>query len=309
MPQTVPNARYAIFTIIEKRYFDEYKYNIHGGTPISHRWIVEEALGWPVGSHKGVGIVDTLDLKPECFTGVDRQVMAAIVMVESGGHPFSIGVVNGALQRQPRTKAEAVATARALERAGWNFSLGSSQVNRYNLPRLGLDYDTAFDPCVNLRAGSRIFQECHARASTRLPTQTQALAAALSCYYSGNFRRGLVSEGNGKPSYVAKVLAALTTAPTSASAEVWGMAIPVRSMSPDGLKARRAQVPPAPNTKRSIEADSQNHAPRHRLVTEGEPADAFDGYAAHDEHARAIDGYSSRQYVQSGDARNEKRQE
>lgn len=253
--------------------------------------------------------MDTLDLATECFTSVDRRVMAAIVKVESGGHPFSIGVVGGALQRQPRTKAEAVATARALARAGWNFSLGTSQVNRYNLSRLGLDYNSVFDPCVNLRAGSRIFQECHDRASTRFPAQSQALEAALSCYYSGNFRRGLIPEGKNKPSYVAKVLAALTTVPTRAGVAPMGTAIPLRAMPPDLLRPQRAPVPARSGTEPSTDAGVRDRAHLDRLAPVSETADPFDGYAAHTEQERAIDGYTSRQAVQVGGARNEKRQE
>ncbi|MGT2433926.1 hypothetical protein ACU4HD_43715 [Cupriavidus basilensis] len=56
-------------------------------------------------------------------------------------------MVGGRLVRQPATLEEAVATARSLERQGYNFSVGLGQVNRYNLARFGETLETAFDAC------------------------------------------------------------------------------------------------------------------------------------------------------------------
>lgn len=252
--------------------------------------------------------MDTLDLGTECFSTVDRRVMAAIVKVESGGHPFSIGVVNGALQRQPRSKAEAVATARALAHAGWNFSLGTSQVNRYNLARMNLDYETAFNPCANLRAGSRIFHECHDRARARFPAPTPALEAALSCYYSGNFRRGLVPDEKGKPSYVAKVLAALKTVP-HARGLADALPIPVRATSGSKHSPQRRPASAASGGSTSIAAGAIAKAPSSRSAERPEPADPVDGYAAGHEQAPTVDGYAAQQSPQSVPQHTEKRLE
>ena len=253
--------------------------------------------------------MDTLDLGTECFSNVDRRVMAAIVKVESGGHPFSIGVVNGALERQPRSKAEAVATARALADAGWNFSLGTSQVNRYNLARMDLDYETAFTPCANLRAGSRIFRECHDRARARFPAPSPALAAALSCYYSGNFRRGLVPDEEGKPSYVAKVLAALTAVPHSMGAVPEALPIPVRATSRRKQSPQRAPTSTAARATTSIEAGAMATAPSSRPAERTESADPFDGYAAAHEKTHTADGYAAQQPPQSLPRHTENRRE
>lgn len=134
------------------------------------------------------------------------NIMAGIVKVESGGNPFAIGVVSGHLVRQPRNRREAIATAKALEAAGWNFSVGIAQVNKFNLSKYGLSYERAFNSCENLRVGSAIFEECYKQAqSERKPSP---LDSALSCYYSGNFERGFQSDGSGQP-YVAKVLRAM----------------------------------------------------------------------------------------------------
>lgn len=123
---------------------------------------------------------------------VPINVMEHIVRIESSFNPFAIGVVGGRLVRQPETLPEAVATARMLEGQGYNFSLGLSQVNRYNLGKYGLaSYEAAFQSCPNLQAGARILAECHQRTGGDW-------GKAFSCYYSGNtvtgFRHGYVQK-------------------------------------------------------------------------------------------------------------------
>lgn len=90
--------------------------------------------------------MDFAMLADRCAPDVAPQVLERLMKVESSFNPYAIGVVGGRLARQPRYKEEAIATAQHLERAGWNFSLGLGQVNRYNLDKYGLDYETVFDP-------------------------------------------------------------------------------------------------------------------------------------------------------------------
>lgn len=126
---------------------------------------------------------------------VPAEVMHHVVKVESSRNPYAIGVVGGRLVRQPRNLPEALATVRALEARGFNFSLGLAQVNRYNLTKYGLaSYEKAFEICPNLQAGSRILAECHDRAKGDW-------GKAFSCYYSGNFVTGY------RHGYVQKVVA------------------------------------------------------------------------------------------------------
>lgn len=132
---------------------------------------------------------------------VPVQTMQRVAQVESGYNPFAIGVVGARLERQPRNRDEAVATARMLEARGYNFSLGIAQVNRVNLARYGLDsYEKAFDGCANLVAGARILAECYGRARGDW-------GKALSCYYSGDFVTGY------REGYVRRVSAGLAATP------------------------------------------------------------------------------------------------
>ncbi len=150
-----------------------------------------------------------LALALACAPQVHADTARALVSVESAFNPWAIGVVGGALVRQPRHGAEALATARALQATGRNFSVGLGQINVGNFERLGLTIESAFEPCTNLTAMQSVLAECFDRArapvSTR-PVDQTALRQALSCYYSGNFATGF------RHGYVRKVVGAAGTA-------------------------------------------------------------------------------------------------
>lgn len=203
--------------------------------------------------------MDFIALAQQCAPSVHPQTMAAVARVESGFNPFAIGVVGGRLVRQPVNKAEAVATAKSLEQNGFNFSMGLGQVNRYNLPKYGLDYETAFEPCENLKVGAAILSECFARAKKTLASDQAALQAAFSCYYSGNFSTGFRSDFQGQPSYVAKVL-------SSAGVGAAAVALPIAVVRTAGSPAR--------GPRRASGASERFSA----TVEQGEPsASVYDG--------------------------------
>lgn len=152
-----------------------------------------------------------LALALACAPQVHADTARALVSVESAFNPWAIGVVGGALVRQPRTRAEALATAKALRDAGWNFSVGLGQINVGNFDRLGLTVESAFEPCANLTAMQAVLAECFDRA-TGLASKAAdqvALRQALSCYYSGNFTTGF------RHGYVRKVVVAGRAVPTA----------------------------------------------------------------------------------------------
>lgn len=184
-------------------------------------------------------MLDFIALAQQCAPTVHPNTLAAVVRVESGFNPYAIGVVGGRLERQPTNKAEAVATAKALESMGYNFSLGIGQVNRYNLPKYGLDYSAAFEPCENLRVGSLILKDCFDRAKTRFADDQSALQASFSCYYSGNFSTGFRQDFAGQPSYVQKVLNSAATVSGSPAVK----AIPVVRTAKATAAAPRQAVP------------------------------------------------------------------
>lgn len=150
----------------------------------------------------------------QCAPNVAPETMSAIVRVESSSNPYAIGVVDGALRRQPTSLDEAMAVVVELERQGKNYSLGLAQINKHNLPKYGITAEQAFDSCTSLRVGGQILAECYERALPRQQSEQAALHAALSCYYSGNFTRGFRPDVAGGTSYVQRVVAAsAATAP------------------------------------------------------------------------------------------------
>lgn len=143
-----------------------------------------------------------LTLAQQCAPNVEPSTMAALVASESSGNPYAIGVVGMDLIDQPKTKDEALMTAKALLERGANISVGLGQINKNNFKGLGLTLEEAFEPCPNLRAGGQVLGDCYARAVKEMGEGQAALQAAFSCYYSNNFTRGFVKEGEDRPSYL-----------------------------------------------------------------------------------------------------------
>lgn len=172
---------------------------------------------------------------------VPSDVMHHVVSIESSFNPYAIGVVGARLVRQPRSLAEAVATARMLETRGYNFSVGLAQVNRYNLPRFGLHtYRAAFDGCTNLRVGASILSHCLDRSG-------QDWGRAFSCYYSGNFVTGF------RTGYVQKVFALWRRSNAGVTAPGRDAAIAVTRTA--GRRLSRIEVP-APDPEGVAAPDS-----------------------------------------------------
>lgn len=208
-------------------------------------------------------IVDFAALAHQCAPNINPTTLQALVKTESGFNPYAIGVVGGHLVRQPKSPAEAVATAKALDARGVNFSMGLGQVNKANLPAHGLTYETVFDACANLQAGGNILADCYKRAAATKGEGRDALYAAFSCYYSGNFTRGFKADYNGT-SYVQRVAANVQDTKAPASVQVVP-AIPVVLDKPASRKVD------APKERQSSDAASpppeDSQAPREKRAS------------------------------------------
>jgi type IV secretion system protein VirB1 len=150
-----------------------------------------------------------LTLVSACAPGIAPQTMHAVVLHESRGAPFAISI-NGPhrLARQPASAAEAIATAERLHAQGFNFDSGLGQLNSANVARFGASWADVFDPCENVRLAARVLRDCYERSGAHAREPQARLAAALSCYNTGNPRAGYA---NG---YVAAVYAAARRSPT-----------------------------------------------------------------------------------------------
>lgn len=137
----------------------------------------------------------------ECAPMVSPKTLAAIVRTESNFNPLAININKGyRLERQPKNKEEAVATAQWLINNRYNIDMGLGQVNSVNLAKTKLSVNDAFDPCKNLSAAATILKWNFDSASKKIPGDQQALHAAISAYNTGSFTRGF---SNG---YVQKVV-------------------------------------------------------------------------------------------------------
>jgi type IV secretion system protein VirB1 len=151
-------------------------------------------------------MLDFVLLAHQCAPEIHPNTLAHVVQVESGYNPFAIGVVGAHLERQPRTRDEAIATAAWLEANHFNYSVGLGQVNKNNFVKYSLSIEEAFDPCLNLQAAAAILKECYERALQNQPDEQIALRDSFSCYYSGNFTTGY------RAGYVLKVVAGTSAA-------------------------------------------------------------------------------------------------
>jgi type IV secretion system protein VirB1 len=140
-----------------------------------------------------------LGLALQCAPNVAPQTVAAIVQTESRGRPFAL-YVNGPHQPAPQVNAaDAAATARRFVAAGYSVDLGLGQINSRNMRRLGLTWETVFDPCTNIAALGQILTQNYQSVADGRHPQT-ALRLAISLYNTGSTSRGF---RNG---YVAKVV-------------------------------------------------------------------------------------------------------
>jgi len=168
---------------------------------------------------------------------VPAQVIGHLIDVESSGNRFAIGIVGARLAHQPTSLGEAVATVRMLNSRGYDYSLGITQVNRANLARYGLNtLREAFDPCLNMTAGSRILSKCYTQSGNDW-------GKAFSCYYSGNFVTGF-HDGYVRKIYesIGRSIAVAGTRQATPPKNEGSSAIPARRRPPTGSAAYRIAI-------------------------------------------------------------------
>ncbi|POP92367.1 lytic transglycosylase [Pseudomonas syringae pv. avii] len=177
-----------------------------------------------------------LALAMQCAPSIHPATLTPIVKTESSFNPYAIGVVGKVLPRQPQSLDEAVLAVKKLVAEGADFSIGLGQINRQhfdvNRP------EPVFEPCTNLRMAARELQACYVKASKADPDTQGALRKAISCYYSGNPKRGFKAEAEfGGSSHVQRVLA------NAGGTSVTVPALEGGSAEPSQLQRAQAPVP------------------------------------------------------------------
>jgi type IV secretion system protein VirB1 len=132
-----------------------------------------------------------LHLFLRCAPAVGPVTMSALVSYESGAQPYAIGDVTGRRAYFPASRDAAASLASALLHAGHRIDVGYAQIDSDNFGALGLDAESAFEPCRNVTAGARILRDAYVRAARRFGPGQRALVHALSAYNTGGFWAGL----------------------------------------------------------------------------------------------------------------------
>jgi len=136
------------------------------------------------------------DFYAVCGPWVHPDTIAAVVAVESGGHPWAIGTPHGAYF--PNTHSEAVRVLASSLRSESSVDIGLMQINSQWLPKLRIAPTSLLDPCTNVRVGAAILATNFVAAQRPGRTLLATLVAALSAFNSGS--------ESGAVSYAAKVL-------------------------------------------------------------------------------------------------------
>lgn len=176
-----------------------------------------------------------LALALQCAPSVHPSTLLPIIETESSFNPYAIAVVGKVLPRQPQSLSEAVSKVQELVKEDANFSIGLGQINRQHFD-VGKP-EQVFDPCNNLRMTADVLQHCYTEAIKTDSDQQSALRKAISCYYSGNQKRGFMLEPQfGNTSHVQRVLA---------NAEATSAQVPALINSPaSGSTSQTASPPP-----------------------------------------------------------------
>ena len=147
-----------------------------------------------------------LSLANTCQTTLDSDIITRLINNESSGKPFAIAVKGLSTFNQPTNEKDAISSIKKLESLGFNYSVGLMQINYTNFKYAGLTPEAAFNYCDNIKAGAKIFNDCHVRAKKKFRGKSDKfiLDSAASCYYSGNFTFGFKKEGKSQISYVEK---------------------------------------------------------------------------------------------------------
>lgn len=174
-------------------------------------------LGMVLVTSSAAAAEDVDALLARCAPNVHPETMRAVLSTESRGNVLAIadaGPLSLPWSKRkhlvrslfPTDKVEAVGLVKDLLAKGHTVSIGLSQINDRNLPRLGISIEDIFEPCTNVKAGAQILTQFYQSAMKQFGPGPKALRAALSSYNSGDFYRGeqdgyvdLVVRAAGKP--------------------------------------------------------------------------------------------------------------
>lgn len=134
-----------------------------------------------------------------CAPLVHQDTLNSLIATESGFNPYAIAVVGTNLTSQPKTKNEAIKLIKEFDKKDINYSVGLGQINKVNFEKYGVTGEELLDPCLNLTVSQDILKNCYEQSPNKMVSE------ALSCYYSGNYKYGFVTEKSGN-SYLERII-------------------------------------------------------------------------------------------------------
>ncbi len=141
----------------------------------------------------------------QCAPQVSPVTLNAIVQTESSGNPYIVANISDGVSKSFRNKGSAVAYLNVLTSRGKHFSAGLMQIYSKNFKALGLNNETVFDACKNIKAGADILTKNY--LAKKGGDEQENLLKSLSEYYSGNSTRGFKKEAQfNNTSYVERVM-------------------------------------------------------------------------------------------------------
>lgn len=183
----------------------------------------------------------TLMLAQQCAPEIAPEALLPVLRTESGFDPLKINV-NGGPRVTARSAQDGAAIVRRYVAAGYSVDVGLAQINSRNFSWLGLSEETAFEPCTNLQAASRVLQDGYARAS-RSYSGLDAISVTYSLYNTGSQTRGFA---NGYVGRVWRAADRLLARPEMAAGTTTPASGPVsRSPTTPALAIAALSAPPA----------------------------------------------------------------
>lgn len=137
-----------------------------------------------------ISVSDFIELAKKCAPNVADMTLASVAMTESGFNRLAVYDNTTGKDGTPATPMEAAALVDKLIAAEHSVDVGLMQINSKNFRRLGLNAETALDPCTSITAAGRLLSENYAGGITHAQQQA-SLRGALSAYNTGNTEAGL----------------------------------------------------------------------------------------------------------------------
>lgn len=142
--------------------------------------------------------MDLSQLIEICAIDTHPKTVMAVIRVESAGNYLAIGVNGNLKLRKAQSPKDAAQLAQYAMSKGYSVDVGLMQINSNNILRFGLSLEEAFNPCTNIRLGTKILSSNYSNAVDYHGEGQGALKAALSAYNTGSMTKGFRNGYVGK---------------------------------------------------------------------------------------------------------------